>query len=290
MIVMEISEAQATFNAARKQVEQVVVGKPMPILLAFTALLAGGHVLFEDIPGVGKTTLVQTIAKTLDIPFSRIQFTPDMLPSDVLGTSIFNRATPRTQAALLEAMGEGRVTVDGRTYPLPPDFFVMATENPTDYAGTYPLPEAQLDRFMLRLSLGYPDAAAEKSLFVSPDRQTMIANLKPVLDAASLAATKQIVPTITVTDAIADYVLKLVQATRADQRIRLGISPRGGIALVSAAKAFALLNGRSFVKPSDIQHLIIPVFGHRLILKDPTLKSADLLTEILQHTAAPIRR
>ena len=169
-------------------------------------------------------------------------------------------------------------------------FFVMATENPTDYAGTYPLPEAQLDRFMLRLSLGYPDAAAEKSLFVSPDRQTMIANLKPVLDAASLAATKQIVPTITVTDAIADYVLKLVQATRADQRIRLGISPRGGIALVSAAKAFALLNGRSFVKPSDIQHLIIPVFGHRLILKDPTLKSADLLTEILQHTAAPIRR
>ena len=310
---MEINEAQSIFSAAQQQVATIVVGKPMPIKLAFTALLANGHVLFEDIPGVGKTTLVQAIAKTLAMPFSRIQFTPDMLPSDVLGTSIFNRATnafefqrgpiftsilladeinratPRTQAALLEAMGERRVTTDGHTYPLSPDFFVMATENPTDYAGTYPLPEAQLDRFMLRLSLGYPDAAAEKSLLLSPDRQTMIAALKPRLDPATLAASKKLVTTITVTDAIANYVLALVEATRTDQRIRLGISPRGGIALVSAAKAFAMLNGRSYVTPEDIQTLTIPVFGHRLIMKDPTSSSTELLTDILQRIAAPVR-
>lgn len=165
----------------------------------------------------------------------------------------------------------------------------MATENPTDYAGTYPLPEAQLDRFMLRLSLGYPDADAEKSLLLSPDRKTMIAQLTPRLDASLLAEAKKLVANVTVSDAIASYVLALVQATRHDNRVRLGISPRGGIALVTAAKAFATLNGRTYVDPSDIQTLLDPVFGHRLIAKDPTLPTATILADILQNTAVPIR-
>lgn len=186
-------------------------------------------------------------------------------------------------------MGEGRVTTDGHTYQLAPDFFVMATENPTDYAGTYPLPEAQLDRFMLRLSLDYPDADAEKSLLLTPDRKTMIAQLTPRLDASLLAETKKLVANVTVSDAIASYVLALVQATRHDNRVRLGISPRGGIALVTAAKAFATLNGRTYVDPSDIQTLLDPVFGHRLIAKDPTLSTATILADILQNTAVPIR-
>ncbi|MFC6182368.1 AAA family ATPase [Lactiplantibacillus daowaiensis] len=272
------------------QISTVVVGKPAIIKLTVTALLAGGHVLFEDVPGVGKTTLARALARSVAGDFNRIQFTPDLLPNDILGVSILNqqanqfefhpgpifttmlladeinRATPRTQSALLQAMAEQQITIDGTTYDLPANFFVLATENPSEYAGTYPLPEAQLDRFLFSLQVGYPTWPDELALYAGDDRQQALTDLQAVLSEAALSQLKATVNQVTVDQKVTEYVLTLVQATRNDAAIRLGISPRGGLALMQAGRAYALINGRDYVLPEDIQAVLIPTFSHRLVL------------------------
>jgi len=292
-----------------EQVRRAVVGHDQVVRLTLTAMLAGGHVLFEDVPGVGKTTLVEALAKTLDLNFRRIQFTPDLLPSDILGGAIFNqktaqfefrkgplftpivladeinRATPRTQAALLEAMGERRITLDGTTFDLDPNFFVLATQNASEFAGTYPLPEAQLDRFLMRLHLGYPDQAAELALLMGEHRDLAI---DTVLNGQQLQALKQQVKAVKVDSKVAEYVLNLVQATRDATSVRLGISPRGGLALMAAAKAYALIDGRQFVTPEDVQTLVTPVFAHRLLMMPGSeLTTTAQLEMILQQMTVP---
>jgi MoxR-like ATPase len=276
-------------EAAVAQVNQVLLGKPRQVKLAFACLIAGGHLLLEDVPGVGKTTLAHALAATFALEFQRVQFTSDLLPSDIIGVSIYeretatfrfhpgpiftgllladeiNRASPKTQSALLEAMAENQVTVDGQTHTLPPPFFVVATQNPLDLNGTFPLPDSQLDRFMLRLSLDYPDAAAERSLLTGSDRRDLLAQLTPQLDGAALLALNQQSQTITASAALLDYLQALLAASRRHADIRVGLSPRAGLALLGAARAWALLSNRSHVLPEDIQALFVPLAAHRLL-------------------------
>lgn len=295
-------------------INTVVVGKPDIIKLTVTALLAGGHVLFEDVPGVGKTTLARALARSVAGDFNRIQFTPDLLPNDILGVSILNqtqhefdfhpgpifttmlladeinRATPRTQSALLQAMAERQVTIDGTTYDLPANFFVLATENPNEYAGTYPLPEAQLDRFLFSLQVGYPAWPDELALYAGDDRQQTLANLQAVLADDTLTQLKASVNQVTVDAAITSYVLTLVQATRQQAAIRLGISPRGGLALMQAGRAYALLSGRDYVIPADIQAVLVPTFSHRLVLANGAQALSakqQVVRDIQSHTPVP---
>lgn len=295
-------------------INTVVVGKPDIIKLTVTALLAGGHVLFEDVPGVGKTTLARALARSVAGDFNRIQFTPDLLPNDILGVSILNqtqhefdfhpgpifttmlladeinRATPRTQSALLQAMAERQVTIDGTTYDLPANFFVLATENPNEYAGTYPLPEAQLDRFLFSLQVGYPTWPDELALYAGDDRQQTLANLQAVLADDTLTQLKASVNQVTVDAAITSYVLTLVQATRQQAAIRLGISPRGGLALMQAGRAYALLSGRDYVIPADIQAVLVPTFSHRLVLANGAQALSakqQIVRDIQSHTPVP---
>ncbi|VDG18816.1 AAA family ATPase [Lactiplantibacillus mudanjiangensis] len=295
-------------------INTVVVGKPDIIKLTVTALLAGGHVLFEDVPGVGKTTLARALARSVAGDFNRIQFTPDLLPNDILGVSILNqtqhefdfhpgpifttmlladeinRATPRTQSALLQAMAERQVTIDGTTYDLPANFFVLATENPNEYAGTYPLPEAQLDRFLFSLQVGYPTWPDELALYAGDDRQQTLANLQAVLADDTLTQLKASVNQVTVDAAITSYVLTLVQATRQQAAIRLGISPRGGLALMQAGRAYALLSGRDYVIPADIQAVLVPTFSHRLVLANGAQALSakqQVVRDIQSHTPVP---
>ncbi|WP_267224227.1 AAA family ATPase [Dyella silvae] len=276
-------------EAAMAQVNRVVLGKPRQVKLAFTCLLAGGHLLLEDVPGVGKTTLAHALASSFALDFQRVQFTSDLLPSDIIGVSVYeretgqfrfhpgpiftgllladeiNRATPKTQSALLESMAEGQVTVDGQTHLLPQPFFVVATQNPLDLAGTFPLPDSQLDRFMLRVSLDYPDASAERALLTGSDRRDLLAQLTPQLDAAALAELSRQVQTITASGALLDYLQALLAATRRHADVRAGLSPRAGLALLSAARAWAFLSGRQHVLPEDIQALFVPLAAHRLV-------------------------
>jgi MoxR-like ATPase len=276
-------------QAAIAQVNQVLLGKPRQIKLAFTCLIAGGHLLLEDVPGVGKTTLAHALAASFALDFQRVQFTSDLLPSDIIGVSVYeretgtfrfhpgpiftgllladeiNRATPKTQSALLEAMAEGQVTVDGQTHALSQPFFVVATQNPLDLNGTFSLPDSQLDRFMLRLSLDYPDATAERALLVGSDRRDLLAQLQPQLDGASLAALHQQTQTITASSALLDYLQALLAASRRHADIRVGLSPRAGLALLAAARAWALLSHRTHVLPEDIQALFVPLAAHRLV-------------------------
>lgn len=295
-------------------INTVVVGKPDIIKLTVTALLAGGHVLFEDVPGVGKTTLARALARSVAGDFNRIQFTPDLLPNDILGVSILNqtqhefdfhpgpifttmlladeinRATPRTQSALLQAMAERQVTIDGTTYDLPANFFVLATENPNEYAGTYPLPEAQLDRFLFSLQVGYPTWPDELALYAGDDRQQTLTNLQAVLADDTLTQLKASVNQVTVDAAITSYVLTLVQATRQQAAIRLGISPRGGLALMQAGRAYALLSGRDYVIPADIQAVLVPTFSHRLVLANGAQALSakqQIVRDIQSHTPVP---
>jgi MoxR-like ATPase len=280
---------QQRLDAAMAQVNQVLLGKPRQVKLAFTCLLAGGHLLLEDVPGVGKTTLARALAATFALDFQRVQFTSDLLPSDIVGVSIYeretdqfrfhpgpifsgllladeiNRASPKTQSALLEAMAEAQVTVDGRTHALPPPFFVVATQNPLDLNGTFPLPDSQLDRFMLRLSLDYPDAAAERALLTGSDRRDLLTQLTPQLDGAALLALQQQSHTITASAALLDYLQALLAASRRHADIQVGLSPRAGLALLGAARAWALLSGRTHVLPEDIQALFVPLAAHRLL-------------------------
>jgi len=276
-------------EASMAQVNRVLLGKPRQVKLAFTCLLAGGHLLLEDVPGVGKTTLAHALAASFDLEFQRVQFTSDLLPSDIIGVSVYeretgefrfhpgpiftgllladeiNRATPKTQSALLESMAEGQVTVDGQTHILPQPFFVVATQNPLDLAGTFPLPDSQLDRFMLRVSLDYPDAAAERALLTGSDRRDLLAQLTPQLDVASLSALAKQAQAVTASSALLDYLQALLAASRRHADVRVGLSPRAGLALLSAARAWAMLSGRQHVLPEDIQALFVPLAAHRLV-------------------------
>ena len=271
------------------QVNRVLLGKPRQVKLAFTCLLAGGHLLLEDVPGVGKTTLAHALAASFALDFQRVQFTSDLLPSDIIGVSVYeretgqfrfhpgpiftgllladeiNRATPKTQSALLESMAEGQVTVDGQTHILPQPFFVVATQNPLDLAGTFPLPDSQLDRFMLRVSLDYPDAAAERALLTGSDRRDLLAQLTPQLDVPGLTQLARQAQAATASPALLDYLQALLAASRRHADVRVGLSPRAGLALLSAARAWAMLSGRQHVLPEDIQALFVPLAAHRLV-------------------------
>jgi MoxR-like ATPase len=269
-------------------INQVVLGKDAQVRLALSCLLARGHLLIEDLPGMGKTTLSQALARVLGLTYQRIQFTSDLLPGDILGTSVFdkdssqfvfhpgpifaelvladeiNRATPKSQSALLEAMEEGQVTIEGATRPLPDPFFVIATQNPSSSGGTFSLPESQLDRFLMRLSLGYPAKVAEKALLLGESRRDVLPRLQPILSHAELALIQAEVPKVRASDALLDYLLRIVAATRTQAQFACGLSPRASLALLAAAKAWAFLAGRDYVIPEDIQAVLPAVVGHRL--------------------------
>ncbi|WP_457095780.1 AAA family ATPase [Lysobacter sp. P5_B9] len=299
-----------TLERAQAQVNALVLGKAHEVRLAFVALLAGGHLLIEDLPGLGKTTLARAMATTLGLDFQRVQFTSDLLPADVVGVSVFdpqtrsfqfhsgpvfaqvlladeiNRAPPRTQSALLEAMAEHQVTVDGTTYSLPDPFFVIATQNPVDLAGTYPLPDSQLDRFLLRLTLGYPGEAAERDLLAGVDRRDLIAQTMPLLDTADVRAARRAVLGVHASDALITYVQALLARSRKHPGVRVGLSPRAGLALLRAARAYALLLGRSHVLPEDVQALFGAVAAHRLVADAQAGSDASLAKAILH--AVPV--
>lgn len=269
-------------------VSSILLGKEHQIRLAVACLLARGHLLIEDLPGMGKTTLSHALAAAMGLNYQRIQFTSDLLPADIIGVSIFNqpesrfdfqpgplfaqvlladeinRATPKTQSALLEAMEERQVTVDGNTHPLPQTFFVIATQNPMEQAGTFPLPESQLDRFLMRISLGYPDPRVERELMTGTDRRVLIKQLKPVLSEAQLLQLQALVGKVHVSDAIIDYLQRLVAFTRQDKAFQAGLSPRAALAMVTAARAYALVNARQHVVPEDVQAVLEPLAAHRL--------------------------
>ncbi len=280
----------AALSRVREALSTVIEGKKDALDLVLTGVLAGGHVLIEDVPGVGKTTLAKAVARVFAVDFARVQFTPDLLPSDILGTQVLNpregtfsfqrgpvftnvlladeinRASPRTQSALLEAMNEAQATIDGVSHPLPKPFFVIATQNPSDFAGTYPLPEAQLDRFLLRVSMGYPDADAELRMLFARAAADPLTRLEPVLDQAALVALQGRVRDVTVKEDVAKYMLRLVERTRRAPELEVGVSPRGSLALFRACQARALLHGRDHVSPSDVQALAAAVLGHRVRL------------------------
>jgi MoxR-like ATPase len=300
-------------HAVAAQVSQIVVGKERQVRQALTCLLAGGHLLIEDVPGVGKTTLAHALAISLGLQFNRVQFTSDLLPADVAGISIYereknsfvfhpgpiftqvlladeiNRATPKTQSGLLEAMEERQVTADGVTRPLPQPFFVIATQNPAHQVGTFPLPESQLDRFLMCLSLGYPDAQAERALLLGEDRRSMLAALAPQMMPAELATAQLGLRQIHTSPALVDYVQALAHASRSGELFAEGMSPRAAIALLQAARAWAALEGRNHVIPEDVQAMLVPVCAHRLRpLKSAhgaALASGDLLLQMQKSVA-----
>ena len=294
---------------AQAQVNTLVLGKPQQVRLAFVALLADGHLLIEDLPGLGKTTLAHAMAATLGLGFQRVQFTSDLLPADILGVSVYeaqarrfefhpgpvfthvlladeiNRAPPRTQSALLEAMAEHQVSLDGETRKLPDPFLVIATQNPVDLAGTYPLPDSQLDRFLLRLALGYPDEAAERALLAGSDRRDLIAQTAPLLDAERVIALRRMVLEVHASEPLIAYVQALLARSRKHPGVRVGLSPRAGLALLRAARAHALLLGRSHAIPEDVQTLFAAVAEHRLVGEAES--SAATLAKAILH-AVPV--
>ncbi|NLG76275.1 MAG: AAA domain-containing protein [Xanthomonadaceae bacterium] len=278
-----------------EQLNRVILGKEHQMRLCIACLLARGHLLIEDIPGVGKTTLAHALAEALGMSYQRIQFTSDLLPADIIGVSVFdretnafrfhkgpvfsqlvladevNRATPKAQSALLEAMEEHQVTVDGQTYPLAAPFFVIATQNPVYQIGTYPLPESQLDRFLMRIELGYPDAALERQLLMGQDRRDLLATLPPTLSPQQVLLMQTMVPKVHASDALLDYVQAIVRFTRESPQLEAGLSPRAAIALLRAAQAWALIHGHLGVVPEDVQAVLSAVVGHRLKPKDDSI-------------------
>ena len=304
---------KSKLDAVVASISSVLIGKEPEIRIALACLLARGHLLIEDLPGMGKTTLANTMARVLGLDYVRIQFTSDLLPADIVGISVYeqasgefrfhpgpvfcqllladeiNRTTPKTQSALLEAMAEGQVTVEGQTRGLPNPFFVVATQNPVHYSGTFPLPESQLDRFLMRLSLGYPDMASEKSILTGGDPRARLADLEPVLTIDELLSLQDDVDGVSVADPVIEYLQRLVQFTRTSDIFEYGLSPRAGLAILQSAKAFSLLDGRSFVIPEDIQAVFPAVADHRLqgagrgddsgskVLIDKVLDSVDVI-------------
>lgn len=293
------------------QLGEIIVGKPRQLRLALTCLLARGHLLIEDVPGVGKTTLALALSRTLGLQFQRIQFTSDLLPADLLGVSIFeserqrfrfhpgpifaqlvladeiNRASPKTQSALLEAMEERQVTVEGETRALPQPFFVIATQNPAEQSGTFPLPESQLDRFLMRVSLGYPDGDAERRLLVQRDRRELLIETRAVIEPQTLPALLGRVTEVRTTAPLLDYILALVQTSRRHPALRLGLSPRAGLALRRAAQAWALIDGRQGVIPEDVQAIFTAVVGHRLIAATDPSAGPAAAEELLAAVTIP---
>lgn len=292
-------------QAAMTQVNQVVLGKALEVRLAFTALLADGHLLIEDLPGLGKTTLAHALASSLGLGFQRVQFTSDLLPADVVGVSIYdthanrfefhkgpvftnvlladevNRAPPRTQSALLEAMAEHQVTVDGETHPLPEPFFVIATQNPVDLVGTYPLPDSQLDRFLMRISMGYPGDQAERELLSGVDRRTLLQSAKAILSPEMLSDLHKAVDAVHVSEALVAYVQALLARSRNHPGVRVGLSPRAGIALLRASRAHALVLGRDHARPEDVQQLFVHVAGHRLLANADAKEARSLAQSVM---------
>ena len=311
--------AQRCIQQLIENIEEVIFGKREAVKLCVTGLLAQGHVLIEDVPGIGKTTLAQGLAKSIDCPFNRIQFTSDMLPADILGVSIFdpkrnefefrpgpifanvlladevNRTPPKTQSALLEAMSEFHVSMDGAVYPMPRPFMVLATQNPIEYEGTYTLPESQLDRFMLRIDIGYPGADDELRVMRRRDPLCALAALEPVLTAEEVCRLQDRVKDVLVEESVAQYMLAIVQGTRCDAHVTLGVSPRGAQAIYRACQARAVVEGRDFVTPDDVKRLAPPVLSHRLIVKS---RGGDLITagreraqvvdDVIRHTPIPV--
>lgn len=310
-----MDDMQQVAEQVAANVEQVIIGKRRAVDLVLIALMCRGHVLLEDVPGVGKTVLAKSIARSIGCSFKRIQFTPDLLPSDVTGVSIYNqangefeyrpgpvvaqvvladeinRATPKTQSALLESMEEKQLTVDGVTHPLPQPFIVLATQNPIEYEGTFPLPEAQLDRFLLRISLGYPEKTDELVILERQRKQHPIDTLAQVLSVESLMQMQEQVKDIYVDDLIKDYIVSLVIATRHHEDVYLGASPRGSLSLYRASQAHAAIRGRDYVTPDDVKALAEPVLGHRLIINPAArirnIQASAVITDILGAVPVP---
>jgi len=290
---------------------QIILGKDQQVRLALACILARGHLLIEDLPGMGKTTLAHTLAQVLGLQFNRVQFTSDLLPADILGVSVYdrntaefkfhpgpvftnvlladevNRATPKTQSALLEVMEEGQVTLEGETRKLPQPFFVIATQNPTHQIGTFALPESQLDRFLMRIQLGYPDASAERDLLKNTGGRSAIASLEPCINGAQLLALQQAVDKIHISDALLDYLQALLNYTRTSSRYAAGLSPRAGLALKQCAQAWAMMDGRDFALPEDVQAVLPGVAGHRLQLVSGMESVGDTATHLLNAVAIP---
>ncbi len=313
-----VAASSSRLAELQRSIARVVKGKDDVIQLALTALLARGHLLIEDVPGVGKTTLAHALARSFHCSFQRIQFTSDMLPSDVIGVSVFNpvsqefefkpgpifaniivadeinRTTPKTQSALLEAMNESQITVDNHTHPLPQPFLVLATQNPIEHHGTYPLPESQLDRFLMRIRMGYPSRASEKEILRNHSAGH-VEQVTPLMDATDVTAMQQAASKVKVDDSLLDYALEIVERTRQTEQLSLGVSPRGAVMLHRGAQARAFLEGRDYCLPDDFKRLIVPVFAHRVVVSSryvSTQKKSEqaeaILREILDTTRVPL--
>ena len=313
-----VTAANSQLAQIQQTIGRVIKGKEEVIQLALVTLLARGHLLIEDVPGTGKTTLAHTIARAFHCSFQRVQFTSDMLPSDVIGISVFNpkrdefefkqgplfanivladeinRTTPKTQSALLEAMNESQVTVDNHTHPLPHPFLVIATQNPIEHHGTYPLPESQLDRFLMRIRMGYPARESEKQILRN-NGSAAVEEVPPVMDAAEVSAMQEAVVRVRVDDSLLDYALEIVERTRQSEQLSLGVSPRGAVMLHRGAQARAFLEGRDYCLPDDFKNLILPVFAHRVVVSSrhsSTRKKSEqaesILSEIVDSTRVPL--
>ena len=312
-------EQESAILRLHQAIETVIRGKSEAVKLSLVCMLAEGHLLIEDVPGVGKTTLAQTLAGSLNCSFSRIQFTSDLLPSDILGVSLFNaatqsfsfrkgpifhnivlgdelnRTTPKTQSALLEAMSEGRVSVDNETHPLPRPFMVIATQNPVEHHGTYPLPESQMDRFMMRIKMGYPDKSAEKEILRRQHSSRNPKSLHPTMQPEDILEAQAGAAEVRMDESLLDYIMAIVDATRRSEFLHVGVSPRGSLSLQRAARALAYYDGRAYCIPDDIKKLVVPVLAHRVILNSKHVspyergeEAADLLEDIMRNIPVPL--